>query len=115
MGKQVVLDSWLPTLRFPLNSERVKQQASPSSAWDPAEHDEVRKTRQRVKQLANRAQGTAFAMIGLAVILLLASWLLDFNNVLAWLSLASLSLGAVILLPAVIIVMGAAKAEREDL
>lgn len=76
--------------------------------------DPVRLRREQVARWAGAARKAGWALFGLAVVAFVAGIVIGLSAFVVVVTVASLALGSVLLLPAIIIGFGVSAAERED-
>ena len=76
--------------------------------------DPVRQRREQVARWAGAARKAGWALFGLAVVAFVAGLVIGLSGLVVVVTVASLAMGSVLLLPAIIIGFGVTAAERED-
>jgi hypothetical protein len=76
--------------------------------------DPVRRRREQAARLAATARKAGWALFGLACVAFVAGLVVGLSGLVVVVVVASLALGSVLLLPAIIVGFGVTAAERED-
>ena len=76
--------------------------------------DPIRQRREQVARLASTARKAGWALFGLACVTFIAGLVVGLSGLVVVVTIASLALGSVLLLPAIIVGFGVTAAERED-
>jgi dipeptidyl aminopeptidase/acylaminoacyl peptidase len=85
-----------------------------AAAGDLVTDDPVRLRREQVARWAGAARRAGWALFGLAVVAFVSGLVIGLSALVVVVTVASLALGSVLLLPAIIIGFGVTAAERED-